>query len=283
MVCFGNRPPLEQFRGYCTVCLVFDSLFVLIFFLSGLSASAYSATTACYEEHGYSWHNVLALTVLMSGIFAAWGAGLHGSVVVSGEGAPLQVKQLESCSKYGHALVCWTFVAAILEAISYRQQPPICFGREEHSTIQPAMTDQQEQGGLTDHHVDAIWQMAYTVMWLTWVLGTVGVAITAKRNIPVLEEVRKEEERRIAERGDTPQLVGVPVQEAQNALPGTAQTSVTASFNSNQGGIAGAAVQAGTVQGHAMAAGVSTAGVAQGMPVRDEAGNLPPRTGPKEV
>jgi len=283
MVCFGGRPPLERFRGFCTVCLVFDALFVLIFFLSGLSASAYSATTACYEEEGYSWHNVLALTVLVSGVFAAWGAGLHGSIAVSGEGAPLKVKQLQSCSTYGHVLVGWTFIAAILEAVSYRQQPPVCIGREAHSTIQPAMTDDQEQAGLTDEHVDAIWQMSYTVMWLVWVLGAVGVAILAKRNIPVLEEVRKDEERRAAEqegRGDTPQLVGVPVQEA----PGNSVTgNVTTSFNSSPGDAAGAAAQNGTqtVQGHTL--GVGPAGVAQGMPVRDQEGNLPPRTGPKEV
>ena len=92
VVCLHNRPPLERFRVLCdldiyfrsrqmrcclpficlhqatasrassgTYCLVFDAIFTLIFALSGLSSSAYSVETSCYEQNGYSWHNILAL------------------------------------------------------------------------------------------------------------------------------------------------------------------------------------------------------------------------------
>lgn len=44
-----------------TICLVFDAMFALIFALSGLNASAYSAETLCYEKNGYSWHNILVV------------------------------------------------------------------------------------------------------------------------------------------------------------------------------------------------------------------------------
>lgn len=48
-------------ESWGTICLVFDAIFALIFALSGLNASAYSAETLCYEENGYSWHNILVV------------------------------------------------------------------------------------------------------------------------------------------------------------------------------------------------------------------------------
>ena len=126
------------------MCLVFDAIFTLIFTLSGLSSSVHSAETICYEQNGYSWHNILAhasasvcssrvkvwdvcayclacawprlceikaLSFIVSAIFAGWGVGLHGAVVTSGDGAPLKVAQLVGVSRYGHILVAWTLLA----------------------------------------------------------------------------------------------------------------------------------------------------------------------------
>ena len=110
---------------------------MLIFVLSGMSASVLSAETLCYEQNGYSWHNILvsarvsheccvgqsravlsqlvafaqALSFIVSAIFAGWGVLLHGGVVTSGEGAPLKEAQLVGVSRYGHILVAWTPLA----------------------------------------------------------------------------------------------------------------------------------------------------------------------------
>eukprot|EP00931_Biecheleriopsis_adriatica_P064456 TRINITY_DN3922_c1_g1_i1.p1 TRINITY_DN3922_c1_g1~~TRINITY_DN3922_c1_g1_i1.p1 ORF type:complete len:283 (-),score=53.60 TRINITY_DN3922_c1_g1_i1:74-922(-) len=282
MFCLQGRPDLERFRVLCTLCLVFDSLFVLIFSLSGISASAYSTKIACYEENGYSWHNIIALTLIMSAVFAFWGCLLHGGVVISGEGAPLSIRQLVSTFRFGHILVGWTFIAAVLEAIAYRQQPPVCYGSEEGVAVQPSMSAEMEQEGLTAYHVDAIWQMAYTVLWLIWVVGAVAAAMSAKRNVPVLEEILKAAEAAQAnESASMPQLVGMPVQQqlpdgavvvsgaaAQGTLPVTG--AVSTGFPNFQG----AAVPAGAI---------GPGGVAQGMPVRGEEANNRPAGSPKEV
>ena len=55
-------------KSWGTICLVFDGIFALIFALSGLNASAYSAETLCYEENGYSWHNILVVISVPSEI-----------------------------------------------------------------------------------------------------------------------------------------------------------------------------------------------------------------------
>eukprot|EP00930_Biecheleria_cincta_P087574 TRINITY_DN76800_c0_g1_i1.p1 TRINITY_DN76800_c0_g1~~TRINITY_DN76800_c0_g1_i1.p1 ORF type:complete len:291 (-),score=61.65 TRINITY_DN76800_c0_g1_i1:515-1387(-) len=278
MFCLTGRSGLERFRVICTVCLVFDALFVLIFSLSGLTASAYTAKTACYEQHGYTWHNVLALSLLMSAMLALWGVSLHGSITISGPGAPLQMNQLQRASRYGHVLLGWTFLAAVVDAIAYRQQPPVCAGEDQETVIQPAMSDSNEHSGLTDLHVDAIWQMAYTVMWLIWIVGVVSAAMSAKRNMPLLEEAMKEageiRNNSFAEEANgTPTLVGRPVR--QQDLPEGAVVAGAFAPSRDADGAAGGSPedggQAPTFQGQPLGPGpIGPNGVAQGMPVREE-------------
>lgn len=263
VLCLHNRTVLERFRVLCTICLVFDAMFALIFALSGLNASAYSAETLCYEKNGYSWHNILALSFIISAVFAAWGVLLHGAVVISGEGAPMKAAQLVGVSRYGHILVAWTFIAAVLEAIAARQQPLEC-SSETTAVAEPAMGD--GTGGLHSDqlHVNAVWQMLSTIMWLVWVVTAVAAAMSSKRSLQVLEEQQ-------ASRHDTEaQMVGVPV---QDELP--SGTVVGIATPSIQGGADGAGFQPGpTFQGMPVAGAVAADGVCQGMPVRDEAGNV---------
>jgi len=285
MFCLHGRNGLERFRVICTICLVFDALFVLIFSLSGLTASAYTAKTACYEKHGYTWHNVLALSLLVSAMFALWGVSLHGGITISGPGAPLQMVQLHRASRYGHVLLGWTFLAAVVDAIAYRQQPPVCAGKDRETMIQPAMTDSEEQAGLTELHVDAIWQMGYTVMWLIWVVGVVSSAMSAKRNIPVLEEALKEAEetqnQSLAEEANgTPTLVGRPVQPQD--LPEGAVISGPPAPSREADGVAGPFTASEEIQGQPLGSGpIGPNGVAQGMPVREEGSSK--TGGPKVV
>ncbi|CAK9043937.1 unnamed protein product [Durusdinium trenchii] len=267
VLCVHNRPILERFRVLCTICLVFDAIFMLIFALSGLSASAYSAETKCYEENGYSWHNILALSFIVSAVFAAWGVLLHGAVVISGEGAPLKSVQLTGVSRYGHILVAWTFLAAVLEAIASRQQPLECSGEMQGVLAEPALGDVDSQA-LTRAHVSALWQMVSTVMWLIWVVAAVAAAMSSKRCMLALEEAQ------VSQRQDSEaQMVGVPVQEE---LP--SGTVVGVATPSLQGDVPSQP----TFQGMPVAV---ADGVCQGMPVRDEAGNMshPPTGIPKQV
>ncbi|CAE7244260.1 unnamed protein product [Symbiodinium necroappetens] len=266
VLCLHQRPPLERFRVLCAVCLVFDAIFMLIFVLSGMSASVLSAETLCYEQNGYSWHNILALSFIVSAIFAGWGVLLHGGVVTSGEGAPLKEAQLVGVSRYGHILVAWTFIAAVLEAIAYRQQPAACMGNGEAAVAQPTLTT---DNGLTDSHVEAVWHLVSTVMWLVWVVGAVAAAMSAKRNIPLLLEARQAPDSS-AER-DGAQLVGVPVEDLPTGtVTGIAQPATGAP------GAAPGAPELATFQGMpvAVAGSIGVDGVCQGMPVRDESGNV---------
>lgn len=260
VLCIHNRPVLERFRVLCTICLVFDAIFALIFALSGLNASAYSAETVCYEEKGYSWHNILALSFIVSSVFAAWGVLLHGAVVISGDGAPMKASQLVAVSRYGHVLVAWTFIAAVLEAIAARQQPAECTSATTGVLAEPAMGD--GTGGLHSDqlHVNAVWQMISTIMWLVWVVTAVAAAMSSKRSLRVLEE------QQVSRQDTEAQMVGIPVQEE---LPsGTVIGVATPSI----GGPGGADGQP-TFQGMPVA-GAMTDGVCQGMPVRDDAGNV---------
>eukprot|EP00438_Fugacium_kawagutii_P028570 Skav232559 [mRNA] locus=scaffold3309:81742:84624:- [translate_table: standard] len=279
VLCIHNRPVLERFRVLCTFCLVFDAIFALIFALSGLNASAYSAETLCYEQYGYSWHNILAsasaLSFIISAVFAAWGILLHGAVVISGDGAPMKASQLVAVSRYGHILVAWTFIAAVLEAIATRQQPDACKTDTVAVLAAPAMGDDTSGLHADQLHVNAVWQMLSTVMWLVWVVTAVAAAMSSRRSLQVLEEQ--------ASRQDTEaQMVGVPV---QDELPsGTVIGIATPSIGGPGGGPANGTVVGGptagptgfqpTFQGMPVAGAVAADGVCQGMPVRDEAGNV---------
>ena len=156
------------------------------------------------------------------------------------------------------------FVAAVLEAIAYRQQPAVCMGDGEAVVAQPSLTT--DQTGFTDMHIEAAWHLASTVMWLVWVVGAVAAAMSAKRNTGVLEET--------ASQTATPQrdaqLVGVPVQEElpMGTVTGIAQSNANCAPGF-QPTFQGLPVTTGAVGGS-----IGTDGVCQGMPVRDEGGNV---------
>ncbi|CAJ1344984.1 unnamed protein product [Effrenium voratum] len=272
VVCLHNRPPLERFRVLCTYCLVFDAIFTLIFALSGLSSSAYSVETSCYEQNGYSWHNILALSFIVSSVFAAWGGLIHGGVVVSGEGSPLKPQQLVGVSRYGHVLVAWTFLAAVLEAIATREQPLNCSVETQSVIAEPSLGD-LDNHALTKQHVGAIWQMASTILWLIWVIGAVAAAMSAKRNLPYLQEGQARQSEETTD--NNAQMVGIPVQDEE--LPsGTVVGVATPALGGP------APTFQPTFQG--MPVGLPVDGVCQGRPVRDETGDVSrPAGAPKEA
>jgi len=152
------------------------------------------------------------------------------------------------------------FIAAVLEAIAARQQPAECTSATTGVLAEPAMGD--GTGGLHSDqlHVNAVWQMISTIMWLVWVVTAVAAAMSSKRSLQVLEE------QQVSRQDTEAQMVGIPVQEE---LPsGTVIGVATPSI----GGPGGADGQP-TFQGMPVA-GAMTDGVCQGMPVRDDAGNV---------
>ena len=156
------------------------------------------------------------------------------------------------------------FIAAVLEAIAYRQQPAACMGDGEAAVAQPTLTT---DNGLTDSHVEAVWHLVSTVMWLVWVVGAVAAAMSAKRNIPLLLEARSQAES--PPERDSAQLVGVPVED----LPMGTVTGIAS--GAAPGAPAGAPAPIATFQGMpAVAGSIGADGVCQGMPVRDESGNV---------
>lgn len=83
---------------------------------------------------------------------------------MSGEGAPLKAAQLVGVSRYGHVLVAWTFIAAVLEAIAARQQPPECASETQAVLAEPAMGDPEGEA-LTHLHVSTLWQRLGLLKW----------------------------------------------------------------------------------------------------------------------
>jgi len=229
----------------CVTCLVLDSLFVLIYSLTALSASSHNAKMACYEAHGYTWHTVVAGTFTVSAFIAVAGAIVHAMVVCS---TPNTANQLGGVSRFAHSLVCWTFMAAVLEAIAYRQEPPECatIGRDgaAHSTdpgsaqVDPNMEPQDRS--------DVVWQVACTMLWLVWVTGSVAAGVLARRCVPLLLEENA------SPCSGTPQTVGMPVSRLPSGM--VAVTGAAAAADGQPDG---------------MGAGVV---VAQGMPVQGAGG-----------
>ena len=162
------------------------------------------------------------------------------------------------------------FIAAVLEAIAARQQPVQCTSETTAVLAEPAMGD--GTGGLHSDqlHVNAVWQMLSTIMWLVWVVTAVAAAMSSKRSLQVLEEQQ-------ASRQDTEaQMVGVPIQEElpSGTVVGIATPSIQGGvIGGTDGGNGGNGFQP-TFQGMPVAGAVAADGVCQGMPVRDEAGNV---------
>lgn len=288
--CFQGRPPLERLKNLSVTCLVLDSIFVLLYGLAALSSSGSTLKTACYEAHGYTWHNVVTLTLTVSAFVAASGAVVHASVSC---GASINEKLLDNISRFAHGLVVWTFVAAILEAIAYRQEPLECTDSWDTSS------QQQDTGGTAsaEDGSNIIWQVAYTLLWLGWVISAVASSVLARRVSALLPELVAASSSGTTPAAPsfpgqqgvsmTPQTVGMPVQ----FPPGMAGVQGVPAFGSTMGGPVGPCGPAGAVAGApcgpAAAGGAAAQGnatwqggmvaaggavVAQGMPV---AGSTP--------
>lgn len=184
--CYENRPPLERLRILCTGCFAFDCIFVLVYGLTAFRSAGATTVEACYEAHGYTWHYVMTLAITVW-VMAALGAAMcHLALVTSQVDDEERTKKLQNISRVAHGLICWSLVAAVLEAIAYREEPLECH------LVGSAQTRAEQRGGDLatgngEHSAgdpqsdDRLWEVGYTMLWLAWVTSSLGTGILAKR------------------------------------------------------------------------------------------------------
>eukprot|EP00747_Dinoflagellata_sp_TGD_P170715 gnl/TRDRNA2_/TRDRNA2_202993_c0_seq1.p1 gnl/TRDRNA2_/TRDRNA2_202993_c0~~gnl/TRDRNA2_/TRDRNA2_202993_c0_seq1.p1 ORF type:complete len:303 (-),score=22.62 gnl/TRDRNA2_/TRDRNA2_202993_c0_seq1:56-853(-) len=198
---------LERFRINCVVCLVLDSLFLLIYSITTLSlATEDSARTQCYETHGHKWHHTFTVTVSLNVLATFSGVVVHSAVVCC---MPTTTKQLGAISIFASALIVWVFVSATLEFVARQQEPIECAGSSADS----------EESDESRGPAQSIWQVTYFLLWFAWVTSCVAAAVLARRC--TLELAMAEESPAVFV---APQTVGVPVQlGARTAEPAASQ------------------------------------------------------------
>mmetsp|Transcript_34012 Transcript_34012/g.87948 ORF Transcript_34012/g.87948 Transcript_34012/m.87948 type:complete len:349 (-) Transcript_34012:87-1133(-) len=264
--CFQGRPPLERLRNLCVGCLVLDSLFVLLYGLSALGSARSKDKYACYEEHGYFWYNVVNLAFAVSSVVAVGGATVHGIISCA---ASIQVQQLANVSRFAHVLVCWTFIQALLEAVAYRQEPLECADTAETQGTSSEQGPTGEDGG------QLVWQVAYTILWLSWVTGAVASAVLARRCAVLLPELNAAAASIAAaqigwptaqaqQAGATPQTLGVPVHFPMATMGVPQLEGASGAMPGGPCGPAHGAIALGDIAPGAIAAGAIAPGAAAG-------------------
>lgn len=277
-LCMQARPLVERFHVLCVSCLVLDALFCLIFTYTALASDSDSSDSCNGDGSSSTWSNVVATSVSISALASLWGCFVHGAVACSTPSAPVTAAKVQSVSRYGHVLVAWTFVAAVLEAIAYREQPQC----GDSSSSDSSNVDL----GTTQGQSDFLWQVAYTLLWLAWICSAVASAVLGRRATPVVASAEAAAAATLptdAELGTQmtcpapapmPQLVGVPVQQFQGSasMCGSMDPGDGAANTTLVSGVPLSGIPLGAPQ----AVGSPASGiVAQGTPVGDAVGPSP--------
>lgn len=193
---------LERFQILCIACLVFDSIFFLIYTNSALDSSASSSegSDACTGD-GYTWSNVMATCTSLKALVALWGCFVHGAVACTTASVPMTGLKLRSITRYGHILVIWNFIVAVLEAVAVRQAPAQCLGGASTVDFATNSTFLQE--------------ICFTILWLSWICSAVASAMIGRRVSPSVLEAPSPPSERAGLSGTEPlpSAVGIPVQE----------------------------------------------------------------------
>lgn len=202
---------------FCVACLVMDSIFTLILSYSALVSAGNSWNTACYQSSGYTWHNIVAMCTSVTAVASLWGMFIHGAVACATASLPMTVVQVTSVNRYGHAMVVWTFISAILEAVAFRNEPGNCAATSAPAaaTSSGATSSSGSSSGIGssgDFDPSSIWQVAYTLLWLLWIIVIVMSALLARRCLIILKEASDEagESQAVPQDEEDPQVAGVP-------------------------------------------------------------------------
>lgn len=168
----------ERFRVLCNVCLVFDSLFLLLYFTTVLHTMSRAISSEplakCYQESGSTWHLAVVVALSLSASVALAGIVVHSSVACSGF-QHISASKVKSVSSYASSLCVWVLVSSIVQAIAYNQDQCLLLN--------------QEPGAHDFTHI--IWQIVYTILWLTWITGNVAASVLARRHKPMLCELQQ--------------------------------------------------------------------------------------------
>lgn len=159
-------------------CLVLDALFSLIFSHAALQSTQQTAESICYQAASSMWYHAELGVMLISALAAFSGAVVHAPPAITTEPKALQLQQI---TRYAHWLIGWTFVAGILQAVAYREEPDECKDLASQSDV---IVD--EEGAFSRERASLMWQLAYTMLWLAWITAVVANAIHARRCGPLL-------------------------------------------------------------------------------------------------
>jgi len=273
--CWANRPLIERLRNLCVTCLVLDSIFILVYTLTALSSMALSYKTACFEAHGYTWHNMIAFCYAVSALWAAVGTTVHGYISCNNKASR---DQIQNVSRFANALVCWIFTAAVVEAVAYRNEPAQCTDSLYATDPAEAATGKPDESARayaadSARHQDSshvVWQLAYPLLWIAWVTATVAAAVLSKRllqDLAIIRSQSNDEESGTA----MPEIVGMPIQEppSMQNMGGASPAAAPGPFGSTPGGPGGAGMitVSGTPCGPAGPAGSAIAGASPADPV----------------
>lgn len=240
----------------CNICLIFDSLFLLLYFttvLHTLSRAAESALADCYQEYGWTWHFAIVFTLFLSASVTFGGIVTHSRVAC---GRFISVSKVKAVSTFSNVLCAWILCASVAQAIAYKQDTCILAHPEP------------KQGNFTD----IIWQITYMLLWLVWVMSNVGASVLARRYQPFLSELQVLAAL-AGSRGviNADGMDGVSSNSILGPCPSMPQTvgmPVQAALSSDQFVGPGLAIQASSLsQGTTLQVGSS--GVVQGTPVAE--------------
>jgi len=221
---------LDRLHTVCTVSVVLDCVFVLLYMLLFLTyLRTENPTTNCYAEHGYVWHHIEGFNFGISSLVALAGVIVHSKVVCSAKVSSVAVGKVQT---FANIILCWFFVFGILLCVSSLQTPEECTeGHHGHPTVvhnasnphQLELQREHEQmiKALQKHHQEQAeshawtllaWHTLYILMWSSWVTACAVVGVLARRVHPGLISLESAVSTHSAVLHATlPQTIGVPV------------------------------------------------------------------------
>lgn len=135
---FLARSPPDQLRVHCVTALALDAVFFVLYLCSLKFAISDASSMECLKTDGHHWHDVLTLCLVISAIVALAGMTYHGHIACS---RPATAVNLWRVGIFGWVLTCWIFVCAIVEIITFNEQPEACISKIEEATAGQSLWD----------------------------------------------------------------------------------------------------------------------------------------------
>lgn len=160
---FRALPASEQLRVHCVTAVVLDSILLVLNLSLTLVEGRDAVKEECHEAVGYRWHNILVICVTITTVMAFSGIVVHSKIACAPNPS---LSEIRGVSSFSCALVFWSLVSTILEAIAYRAEPAVCSAMD---------TPTRETMGET------LWEMVYITLNMVWLVVNVYAGILGKR------------------------------------------------------------------------------------------------------